>query len=283
MLQSTNPLINGLTFDVEDYFHVTALASVVEQAQWTQLEYRVERNTERLLELLSARGARATFFVLGWVAQRSPRLVRSLQEAGHEVACHGMNHQLVYSQTPAVFREETLRAKGLLEDVTGVTVRGYRAATYSITRASLWALDILEELGFKYDSSIYPIRHDLYGIHDAPRFAYRPGKGELLEIPLTTTRLLGCRIPCGGGGYFRLLPYAVFKWALRRVNANDGQPAIFYSHPWEIDPEQPRVSGLSRRSRFRHYQNLHATEGRLCRLLSDFRWGRMDEIFGLAH
>jgi polysaccharide deacetylase family protein (PEP-CTERM system associated) len=283
MTQDESTIVNGLTFDVEDYFHVTALASAVDPAQWGSMESRVERNTERLLELLSPRGARATFFVLGWVAERFPALIRSIQQAGHEIACHGLTHQLVYSQTPELFRYETQRAKGFLEDLTGGPIRGYRAATYSITAGSLWALDILEELGFQYDSSIYPTRHDLYGIPDAPRFAHRPGAGKLIEIPLTTTRLMGCQIPCGGGGYFRLLPYSVFRWAVRRVNVRDRQPAVFYSHPWEIDPDQPRVAGLSRRSRFRHYLNLRSTEGRLERLLSDFSWGRIDEIFGFAH
>jgi polysaccharide deacetylase family protein (PEP-CTERM system associated) len=283
MTQTETPIVNGLTFDVEDYFHVTALASAVDQAQWESMESRVVRNTERLLALLGPRGARATFFVLGWVAERFPALIRTIQQAGHEIACHGLTHQLVYTQTPELFRYETKRAKNVLEDLTGRPIRGYRAATYSITEVSLWALDILEELGFQYDSSIYPTRHDLYGIRDAPRFAHRPGAGRLLEIPLTTTRVMGCQIPCGGGGYFRILPYSVFRWALRRVNVQDRQPAVFYSHPWEIDPDQPRVVGLSRRSRFRHYVNLSATEGRLERLLGDFRWGRIDEIFGFAH
>ncbi len=236
-------------------------------------------NTEKLLGLLAGRGVQATFFVLGWVAERFPALVRKLHASGHEVACHGFSHQLIYTQTHETFRQETRHAKHLLEDLIGEKVRGYRAATYSITEASLWALDVLEELGFEYDSSVFPIRHDLYGIPDAPRFPYRVGSGALLEVPLTTLELAGLRLPCGGGGYFRLMPYRLFRWALRRVNATDHQPVVFYCHPWEVDPDQPRVAGTSLKSRFRHYLNLGATERRLERLLSDFRWGRMDAVF----
>jgi polysaccharide deacetylase family protein (PEP-CTERM system associated) len=280
MLNSSQGIVNAMTIDVEDYFHVTAFTSDVDRARWSSMESRVVRNTARLLELFSRKGVRGTFFVLGWVAERYPQIVRDIQAAGHEIACHGLTHELIYKQTPEKFREETVRAKGLLEDQAGVAVRGYRAATYSIVRQSMWALDILEELGFEYDSSIFPVRHDLYGVPDAPRAPYRVASGKLLEIPLTTVHVAGQRLPCGGGGYFRLLPYGLFRWALRRVNEQDRMPAIFYSHPWEIDPEQPRIEGASLKSRFRHYINLDATEQRLSRLLSDFRWGRMDEIFG---
>lgn len=273
---------NAFSVDVEDYFHVEALSSAIDRGQWDRLEYRVEDNTHRVLELLAEEGVRATFFVLGWVASRSPELVRDIHRAGHEVACHGLTHQLVYKQSPETFRNETREAKQRLEDATGASVLGYRAATYSITQASLWALEILEELGFRYDSSIFPIRHDLYGIPDAPRFPYHPGPGQLLEVPITTVEIGGQRLPCGGGGYFRLLPYVPFRSALRRVNARDGQPAVFYCHPWEIDPDQPRVPGVSAISRFRHYTNLGRMEGRLRRLLRDFRWGRMDEVFGAS-
>jgi polysaccharide deacetylase family protein (PEP-CTERM system associated) len=273
---------NAFTIDVEDYFHVTAFAASLDRAQWDGLESRVEKNTMRMLELLARHNVRATFFVLGWVAERVPGLVRTLQSAGHEIACHGLTHQLVYKQSPALFREETLRSKSMLEDLSGTKVRGYRAATYSITNKSLWALDILQELGFEYDSSIFPVRHDLYGIPDAPRFKYKPGPGSLLEVPLTTMEMGGYRLPCGGGGYFRLLPYSVFRWALQRVNTHDKQSAVFYCHPWEIDPEQPRIEHASLRSKFRHYLNLSATEKRLERLLADFQWGRMDEVFGVV-
>jgi polysaccharide deacetylase family protein (PEP-CTERM system associated) len=271
-----------MTIDVEDYFHVTAFSGDVDRARWPSMESRVERNTERLLEIFAEHRVRATFFVLGWVAERYPHIVRNLQSGGHEIACHGLTHELIYKQTPAKFREETTRAKALLEDQAGTVVKGYRAATYSIVQRSMWALDILEELGFEYDSSIFPVRHDLYGIPDAPRTPYRVASGKLLEIPLTTVEVAGQRLPCGGGGYFRLLPYGLFRWALRRVNERDRIPAIFYSHPWEIDPEQPRIEGASFKSRFRHYTNLEATEERLTRLLKDFRWGRMDEVFGFA-
>ncbi len=272
-------VINAFSVDVEDYFHVEALARVVRPGDWERMEYRAERNTRRLLELLAGQGIHGTFFMLGWIAQRSPGLVRDIHAAGHEVACHGENHQVIYEQSPAQFRRETRDAKARLEDTIGAPVLGYRAATYSITRDSLWALDALEEIGFRYDSSIFPIHHDLYGIPDAPRFPHRPGRGRLLEVPITTVEVLGQRLPCGGGGYFRLLPYRLFRAGLRRVNQRDGQPGVFYCHPWEIDPGQPRVAGLSLKSRFRHYTNLGRMEERLRRLLRDFRWARMDEVF----
>jgi polysaccharide deacetylase family protein (PEP-CTERM system associated) len=282
MRNSADALVNALTIDVEDYFHVTAFTGDIDRSRWSSMESRVERNTTRLLDLFARHDVRATFFVLGWVAERYPDIVRGLHAAGHEIACHGLTHEVIYRQTPAVFREETIRAKQLLEDLTGAPVRGYRAATYSIVRETMWALDILAELGFEYDSSIFPVRHDLYGVPDAPRAPYRVASGRLLEVPLTTVTIAGQRLPCGGGGYFRLLPYSVFKWALQRVNQRDRLAAIFYCHPWEIDPDQPRIEGASLKSRFRHYVNLKATEGRLGRLLTDFRWGRMDEVFGLA-
>lgn len=275
-------IVNAFTVDVEDYFHAEALAQAVPPQNWEGFEYRAERNTHRILELLDRASVRGTFFLLGWVAKRSPGLVREIHAAGHEVACHGENHQLIYRQSRDTFSRETREAKARLEGLTGVSVCGYRAASYSITNDSLWALEVLEELGFKYDSSIFPIRHDLYGIPDAPRFPYRPGSGALLEVPITTVQVLGQRLPCGGGGYFRLLPYTVFRTGLRRVNGLDRQPAVFYCHPWEIDPGQPRVAGLSLRSRFRHYLNLHRMQRRLERLLADFRWGRMDEVFHAA-
>lgn len=276
----TTGVTNAFSVDVEDYFHVEALASAIDRERWDGLEYRAERNTRQMLELLAAEGVHATFFVLGWVTRRSPGLVRDIHRAGHEVACHGLTHELVYRQSRATFLSETREAKQRLEDAVGAPVRGYRAATYSITQASLWALEILEELGFEYDSSVFPIRHDLYGIPDAPRFPYRPGPGRLLEVPITTVEIVGQRLPCGGGGYFRLLPYGLFRSALRRVNGRDGHPAVFYCHPWEIDAAQPRIGGLPLRSRLRHYTNLHRMEDRLRRLLRDFRWARMDEVFG---
>ena len=278
-MKTRTVLRNAFSIDVEDYFHVEALSSVINRSQWSQLEYRAEASTQRILELLASESVRATFFVLGWIARRSPQLVRAIHAGGHEVACHGLTHQMVIRQSPEQFRAETIEAKQCLEDAIGAPVRGYRAATYSITRESLWALDILAELGFTYDSSIFPIRHDLYGIPDAPRFPYHPHGTGLLEVPVTTVEFLGQRLPCGGGGYFRLLPYGLFRRALERVNRRDGQPAVFYCHPWEIDPGQPRISGLSLKSRFRHYTNLAKMEGRMRQLLRDFNWGRMDEVF----
>ncbi|HEY7739922.1 MAG TPA: XrtA system polysaccharide deacetylase [Steroidobacteraceae bacterium] len=275
-------IVNAFSVDVEDYFHVEALAQAVNPGDWGRFEYRAERNTRRLLELLAAARVRATFFMLGWIAERSPALVRDIHAAGHEVACHGENHQVIYRQSRDQFERETRDAKARLEQAIGAPVAGYRAATYSIRRDSLWALEVLESLGFRYDSSIFPIHHDLYGIPGAPRFPYRPGKGPLLEVPITTVEVLGQRLPCGGGGYFRLLPYRLFRAGLRRVNARDRQPGVFYCHPWEIDPGQPRVAGLSWRSRFRHYTNLARMEARLQQLLADFRWDRMDRVFGVG-
>jgi polysaccharide deacetylase family protein (PEP-CTERM system associated) len=274
---ATASIVNAMTVDVEDYFHVSAFAAALDRNNWPKFESRVERNTHRLLDLFDEHRTRITFFVLGWVAERHPALIQELQRRGHEVACHGLTHELVFRQTPAVFREETLRSKSLLEDLTGTQVRGYRAASYSITRSSLWALDILEELGFVYDSSIFPITHDLYGIPGAPRHPHKVGSGRLLEVPLTTVRVAGQRLPCAGGGYFRLLPYSLFRWSLRRVNS-EGMSAVFYLHPWEIDPGQPRIKA-SLKSRFRHYTNLERTEGRLRNLLREFRWDRMDRVF----
>jgi polysaccharide deacetylase family protein (PEP-CTERM system associated) len=270
-------LVNAMTVDVEDYFHVTAFAGSLDRSKWPTLESRVERNTQQLLELFARHQVRITFFVLGWVAERCPGLIRELHRAGHEIACHGLTHELVYKQTPALFREETQRSKAMLEDLIGAKVRGYRAATYSITAQSLWALDILEELGFEYDSSVFPVRHDLYGIPGASRHPFRVASGRLLEVPLTTVRVAGQHLPCAGGGYFRLLPYAFFRWAVRRVN-REGLPAVFYLHPWEIDPQQPRIDAPWR-SRFRHYTNLHRTQSRLETLLGDFRWGTMEDVF----
>jgi polysaccharide deacetylase family protein (PEP-CTERM system associated) len=277
MTAPSSAIVNAMTIDVEDYFHVSAFAGVLDRSSWPKLESRVERNTHRLLDLFDEHQVRMTFFVLGWVAERYPDLIRALHRRGHEVACHGLTHELVYKQTPELFRSETQRSKSLLEDLTGAPVRGYRAASYSITSKSLWALDILAELGFEYDSSIFPIHHDLYGMPNAPRRPHPVANGKLLEIPLTTVQVAGQRLPCAGGGYFRLLPYGLFRWSLRRVNA-EGLPAVFYMHPWEIDPDQPRIEAPLK-SRFRHYTNLHRTESRLSQLLKEFRWGRMDEVF----
>ena len=266
---------NALTVDVEDYFHVAALAPNIHRDSWASRESRVVGNTQKLLAIFEQFDVRGTFFVLGWVAERHPQLVRDIAARGHEIACHGYSHRLVYEQSPEEFYAETLRAKNLLEEITGSAVVGYRAASYSIVRESLWALDILVELGFAYDSSIFPVRHDRYGIPNAERVPHRlatlNGKS-IVEWPLATARILGCRLPVAGGGYFRLLPYWLSRWGLASINRRELQPFIFYLHPWEVDPEQPRVSA-GWLSRFRHYTNLGKCEERLRRLLGEFRFG----------
>ena len=272
-------LTNAMTVDVEDYYQVSAFEPHVRRDEWGSYEPRVERNTERVLELFEGHGIRATFFMLGIVAERHPALVRRLVDAGHELASHGYSHVRATQQRPDEFREDVVRTKRLLEDIGGCAVRGYRAASYSIGADNLWALDVLRETGHDYSSSIYPIRHDLYGMPGAPRFAFRHNGDGLLEIPVTTVRVLNQTLPCGGGGYFRLLPYRVSRWAMRRVNQHDRQACVFYFHPWEIDPAQPRPRHLRLKTRVRHYLNLKRMEQRLTRLLQDFRWGRMDQIF----
>jgi polysaccharide deacetylase family protein (PEP-CTERM system associated) len=268
-------MINALTVDVEDYFHVAALANSIGRDTWASRELRVSRNVEKLLQIFEKFDVRATFFVLGWVAEQCPQLVKDIAARGHEIACHGFSHRLVYDQLPEEFREETLRAKELLEDITGSAVLGYRAASYSIVRRSLWALDVLVELGFTYDSSIFPVRHDRYGIPDAERWPHHlstPGGKVIVEWPLSTALVFGIRIPTSGGGYFRLLPYWLTRWGLRSINHREAKPFIFYLHPWEIDPAQPRISA-GWLSRFRHYTNLHKCEDRLRNLLREFRFG----------
>lgn len=273
------PVVNAMTIDVEDYFQVSALEPHIARDEWARIPRRVEANTDRILAILDARGVHATFFVLGWIAERHPELVRRIAAGGHEVASHGYAHTRITQQTPAEFRDDVVHAKRLLEDVVGEAVLGYRAPSYSVGPSTLWALDILNEAGYRYSSSIFPIRHDLYGMPHAPRFPFYPRPAGILEVPVTTVRLGGQKLPCGGGGYFRLLPYATFKWALRRVNGGDRRPGVFYFHPWEIDPGQPRVAGVNFKSRFRHYVNLHRMEAKIGRLLDDFRWSRMDRVF----
>jgi polysaccharide deacetylase family protein (PEP-CTERM system associated) len=263
---------NALTVDVEDYFQVAAFSTAIDFSNWDGFSLRVVPNTQRLLELFAARGVRATFFVLGWVAERCPKLVRQIAEHGHEVACHGFSHQLVYRQSPEVFRQETIRAKACIEDHTQRPVVGYRAASYSITQRSIWALDILADLGFSYDSSIFPVRHDRYGIPGSPRWPYRMTMSDaasIVEFPPSTLSIFGYRLPVAGGGYFRLYPYRFSRAALSHINRFENRPFIFYLHPWEIDPEQPRIRA-GRLSTFRHYTNLDRCEARLRRLLQDF-------------
>ncbi|MDH5611250.1 MAG: DUF3473 domain-containing protein [Gammaproteobacteria bacterium] len=270
---------NALTVDVEDYFHVSAFAKSINQQDWDKYPLRVGNNTRRLLDLFDEYEVKATFFVLGWVAERARDLVKEIANRGHEVACHGYSHQLVYNQSPEVFREETFRSKHLLEDIAQTPIRGYRAASYSITSRSLWALDILAEAGFDYDSSIFPVRHDRYGIPDAPEFPYRMKTQDghlLVEFPLSTAKLFQYRLPVAGGGYFRLYPYAITKAGLSQINRRQ-QPFIFYLHPWEIDPDQPRISAKWF-SRFRHYNNLGKCEARLHHLLSDFKFGTSESV-----
>jgi len=272
--------INAMTVDVEDYFQVSAFEKIIDREQWDKLACRIEDNTRKILSLFKRHDVQATFFTLGWVAERYPQLVKDIVADGHELACHGQNHIRVTEQTPEQFRADIIQSKRLLEEVSGVAVNGYRAASYSIGASNLWALDVLEEEGFSYSSSIYPVKHDLYGMPDAPRFSFRPTeKGALIEIPVTTTQIASRNFPCGGGGFFRLYPYALSKWAINRVNKQDNQSTVFYFHPWEIDPEQPKQLGIDMKTRFRHYLNLHKTEARLDRLLGDFNWGTMQQVF----
>ncbi|OBV37757.1 XrtA system polysaccharide deacetylase [Janthinobacterium psychrotolerans] len=271
---------NALTIDVEDYFQVSAFAPHIARGDWPRLECRVEANVERILRLLDDQGIHATFFTLGWIAERYPAMLRRIAAAGHEVASHGHAHLRASQQSRLEFLHDVVQSKTILEQLTGQPVLGYRAPSFSIGAANLWAFDVLREAGYRYSSSIYPIRHDHYGMPDAPRFAWRPrGMDGVLELPVSTARLGRHNFPAGGGGYFRLLPYPLSRWLLRRINSRDGQAGIFYFHPWELDPGQPRPAGLSRKTRFRHYLNLGRMEARLARLTSDFAWDRMDRIF----
>lgn len=281
-MSSSTPITNALTIDVEDYFQVSAMAPYINRADWDRCECRVEHNIDRILQLLDAKQTRATFFTLGWVAERYPEMVRRIVREGHELASHGYGHQRVSDLSDAEFFDDITRAKALLEDVGGQPVLGYRAPSFSIGAGNLWALDTLKRAGYRYSSSIYPVQHDHYGMPDAPRFAHQIREG-LLEVPPTTLRMFNRNLPSSGGGYFRLLPYALSRWMLQQVNRRDEQSAIFYFHPWEIDPGQPRVAGINLKTRFRHYVNIGRTEQRLARLLEDFRWGRMDQIFLKGH
>jgi len=274
-------MINALSVDVEDYYHVSAFEKAIRYEDWGLHEYRVERNTYRVLDLLEEYNLKATFFILAWVAERSPTIIRAITKGGHEVASHGYAHQLIYKQTPKQFREETRLSKKILEDISGSAVIGYRAASYSITASSLWAVDILAEEGFQYDSSIFPVHHDRYGIPGHERFFHilsGERRGAIAEIPLSTVRIAGANFPIAGGGYFRMLPYAITHGALRYLNEKEKQPAIFYFHPWEIDPDQPRIRA-SWLSRVRHYSNLASMEKKLRRLLSNFSFAPIREVY----
>ncbi len=271
---------NALTIDVEDYFQVSAFDPYIPRDDWDSIPCRVERNIDRILSLLEKKGINATFFTLGWIAKRYPSMVRRIVENGHELASHGCDHDRVTELGSDEFYKDIADSKKILEDISGFPVIGYRAPSFSINKQNYWALNLLEEAGYLYSSSIYPVHHDHYGIPDAPRFAFYPNPtGKLLEVPITTVNLLGRNIPVGGGGSFRLWPYTVSRWFIQRVNEKDQRSAVFYFHPWEIDPDQPRPKGINLKVRFRHYLNLDLMEKRLTNLLNDFGWGRMDQIF----
>lgn len=273
-------IVNAMTIDVEDYYQVSAFDAHIDRAHWPQWPSHVEANVARLLELLAAHRVHATFFTLGWTAERHPAMVRRIVAAGHELASHGYAHERATAQTRRTFTQDVRRSKGLLEDIGGCAVHGYRAPSFSIDARNRWAHAALRDAGYRYSSSVYPVRHDHYGMPDSPRSAWRPcGDDGVLELPVSTVRLLGRNWPAGGGGYFRLLPYAASRAALRRLNRCDGQAGIFYLHPWELDTAQPRPAGLAWRTRWRHYLNLHRTAQRLAWLLDDLHWDRIDAIF----
>jgi len=275
---------NAMSIDVEDYFQVSAFAPHIRREDWDTLPCRVERNVDLILGLLDETNAKATFFTLGWIAERYPQVVRRIVDNGHELASHGYGHQRASDLTPEQFRADITRAKHILEDLGSVAIRGYRAPSFSINRKNWWAVEELENAGYVYSSSIYPVRHDHYGMPDAPRFPHRPnGEAGILELPPTTVPLMGPNWPAAGGGWFRLLPYSMSRWMPNRVNTEDRAPCMFYFHPWEIDAGQPRQSGLSARTRFRHYVNLQRMPGRLRQLLTDFEWDRVDRVFLPKH
>jgi polysaccharide deacetylase family protein (PEP-CTERM system associated) len=269
---------NAITVDVEDYFQVEAFAAIIDRADWDSLAPRVADNTFRLLDQFAAAGVHGTFFTLGWVAERNPALIARIVANGHELASHGYFHQRVSTLDADGFRADVIRAKALLEDAGGVAVAGYRAPTFSIGARTPWAYDVLAETGHRYSSSVYPVAHDLYGAPDAPRLPFQPGPRGFTELPMSTVRVMGRNLPCSGGGMFRLLPYVVFRQGLRAVN-RAGRPGMFYTHPWEFDPGQPRFAAASQLSRFRHYLNLDATHRRMASLLEDFAWDRVDRVF----
>ncbi|NDP41102.1 MAG: DUF3473 domain-containing protein [Aromatoleum sp.] len=271
-------IVNALSIDVEDYFQVSAFAAHIPRSTWDSVPCRVEANIDCILGLLAEGDVRATFFTLGWIAERHAGVVRRIVEAGHELASHGYEHVRATDQGYGQFLADIRLAKAVLEDISGQEVNGYRAPSFSIGPSNEWAFDCIAEAGYRYSSSIYPIRHDHYGSPNAPRFAHEVRTG-LLEVPVATVRMLDSNWPAGGGGYFRLLPYGVSRWSLRRLNAVDGKPAMFYFHPWELDPDQPRVEAAGAKARFRHYVNLKRMRPRLSRLLADFKWGRADQVF----
>ncbi len=284
-MQKHHDIANALTFDVEDYYQVSAFENIVDRSQWGKYESRVERNTMKILDILAEKNIQATFFVLGWVAERSKKLVQEIVSRGHELACHGYSHKLIYSQNQHEFREETFKSKAVLEEIGGMPVKGYRAASYSITSRSLWALDVLIDLGFSYDSSIFPVHHDRYGIANTPRFPYiasRPGNKSIIEFPISTLKLLNANLPIAGGGYFRIFPYSLTSYGLGRINEYEKQPFIFYLHPWEFDPEQPRIKARLL-SRFRHYTNLTRCQSRFEVMLEQFSFTTVEKVLDAYH
>ena len=275
----SGPVLNGLSVDVEDWFQVGAFETVIDRKDWDGLACRVERNCAEILDLFDAANVKGTFFTLGWVAQRYPAMMRRIADAGHEIASHGWDHARVFTLGRDAFAADIERARKVLEDTTGQKVTGYRAPSFSIDARTPWAHEVLAEQGYAYSSSVAPIVHDHYGWRDAPRFAFRPVDGaDFIEIPVTTAEVAGRRMAAGGGGFFRLLPYPVSRWAIRQVNLRDNRPAVFYFHPWEIDPDQPRPASAPLKSRLRHYTNLDVMAAKLSRLVHEFHWGRMDEV-----
>ncbi|WP_259057098.1 XrtA system polysaccharide deacetylase [Methylohalomonas lacus] len=268
-----------MTVDVEDYFQVSAFENHITREEWASLPCRIEKNIDLILSMFDDHGVKATFFTLGWIAERHTEMVRRIANAGHEIASHGYSHVRINRQDREAFRNDIIRTKHLLEDISGNIVHGYRAASFSINAENHWAHKELDSAGYKYSSSVYPIHHDLYGIPGGYRFAYRPGGGSLLEIPLSTYQWRGHRVPCAGGGYFRLFPYMISRSMINRINRNDNKPCIFYFHPWELDPGQPRPKGLNLKTRFRHYKNLHRMQSKLSLLLAEFNWGALQDIF----
>jgi polysaccharide deacetylase family protein (PEP-CTERM system associated) len=273
-------IINAMTIDVEDYFQVSAFESYINKSQWDNLSHRVEQNTNRILDVLAENNVNATFFTLGWVAERYPQLIHRIINEGHELACHGYEHIRVTEQSPEEFRLDIVKTKRLLEDLGGKEIKGYRAASYSIGADNLWAHEVLFEEGFKYSSSVYPVKHDLYGMPEAPRFMYEPlVNKDFKEIPISTLKLVNKNIPCGGGGFFRFYPYFFSRLAYKFINNKEKESGIFYFHPWEIDPDQPRQQNIDLKTRFRHYLNLNKTEQKVTNLLRDFKWDTMDNVF----
>lgn len=272
-------LPNAMTVDVEDYFQVSAFEATVSRDDWSDMPARLPRNIDHILGIFDDAGIRGTFFTLGWVCENHPRVVKAIAANGHEIASHGFEHSRVGTFTRARFRSDVEGTRKRLEDMTGTRVVGYRAPSFSIGPQTLWAHDVLAEAGYKYSSSVFPIRHDHYGLPGAPRFPFKAGTSKILEIPMSSLTFAGRNWPCSGGGYFRLMPFAYSKWAISRINNVDQMPAVFYFHPWEVDPGQPKVAGIPAKARFRHYVNLHKFETRLKGLLQAFRWDRMDRVF----